>query len=77
MREAEVPMNLICRPRPKCHCSTPIQKDLADLEKESDRWQIFSAFLITSVVDPNTLNLDPDPGFLPNLDPYPGLCYQF
>ena len=37
----------------------------------------------SSVVDPNTLNLDPDPdpdpGFGPNLDPYPdpGLCYQF
>ena len=40
-----------------------------------------------SVVDPNTLNLDPDPdtGFWPNLDPDldpgtdpdPGLCYQF
>ena len=24
-----------------------------------------------SVVDPNTLNLDPDPGFWPNLDPDP------
>ena len=36
-----------------------------------------------SVVDPNTLNLDPDPGFRPNLDPDPGpdpdpgLYYQF
>ena len=30
-----------------------------------------------SVVDPNTLKLDPDPEFLPNLDPDPGLCYQF
>ena len=38
-----------------------------------------------SVVDPNTLNLDPDPGFWPNLDPVPdpgtdsdpGLCYKF
>ena len=31
-----------------------------------------------SVVDPNTLNLDPDPGFLLNLDPGPdpGLYYQ-
>ena len=30
--------------------------------------------LICSVVDPNTrtLNLDPDPGFWPNLDPDPG-----
>ena len=42
-------------------------------------------FLLTSVVDPNTLNLDPDPGFWPNLDPDPGpnldpdpgLYYQF
>ena len=25
-----------------------------------------------SVVDPNTLNLDPDPGNWPNLDPDPG-----
>ena len=33
----------------------------------------------TSVVDPNTLNLDPDPGFWPNLDsgPDPGLYNQF
>ena len=34
-----------------------------------------------SVVDPNTLNLDPDPGFWPSLDPDPGpdpgLYYQF
>ena len=38
-----------------------------------------------SVVDPNALNLDPDPGFWPNLDPVPdpgtdpdpGLCYKF
>ena len=26
----------------------------------------------TLVVDPNTLNLDPDPGVWPNLDPDPG-----
>ena len=26
----------------------------------------------TSFVDPNTLNLDPDPGFWPNLDQDPG-----
>ena len=37
----------------------------------------------TTDVDPNTLNLDPDPGFWPNLDPDsdpapdPGLCFQF
>ena len=32
----------------------------------------------SSVVDPNTLKLDPDPGFWPNLDPDPdsGLNYQ-
>ena len=34
-----------------------------------------------SVVDPNTLNLDPDPGFWPNLDsgpdPVPGLYIQY
>ena len=31
------------------------------------------------VVDPNTLNLDPDPGFWLYLDPVPdpGLCCQF
>ena len=42
-------------------------------------------FGATSVVDPNTLNLDPDPGFWLNLDPDPGpdpdpdpgLYYQF
>ena len=28
--------------------------------------------LSSSAVDPITLNLDPDPGFLPNLDPDPG-----
>ena len=35
--------------------------------------------LKASVVDPNTLNLDPDPGFWPNLDPDPDpeLYYQF
>ena len=29
------------------------------------------------VVDPNTLNMDPDPEFCPNLDPDPGLSSQF
>ena len=33
--------------------------------------------LPTSVVDPNTLNLDPDPGFWPNWDPDPGLYNKF
>ena len=36
-------------------------------------WAVFNKkkkFIISSsVVDPNTLNLDPDPGFWPNLDP--------
>ena len=44
---------------------------------------------IVSVVDPNTLNLDPDPGLWPYLnpdpvpdpdpgpDPNPVLCYQY
>ena len=31
-----------------------------------------SALIKTSVEDPNTLNLDPDPGFWLNLDPDPG-----
>ena len=35
--------------------------------------------VLTSVVDPNTLNLDPDPGFWADLDPDPdpGLYNQF
>ena len=37
----------------------------------------------TTIVDPNTLNLDPDSKFWPQLDlnpvtdPDPGFCYQF
>ena len=31
----------------------------------------------SSDVDLNTLNLDPDLGFWPDLDPDPGLCYPF
>ena len=37
----------------------------------------------TTIVDPNTLNLDPDSKFWPHLDlnpvtdPDPGFCYQF
>ena len=30
----------------------------------------------TSVVDPNTLNLDPDPGFSSNLYPDPGPVFR-
>ena len=34
--------------------------------------------LLSSVVDPNTFFLDPDPEFWTNLDPNPGwLCYKF
>ena len=44
------------------------EKDLVSFENN----------FFSSVVDPNTLNLDPDPGFFwPNLDPDPGLYYQF
>ena len=33
---------------------------------------------LSSVVDPNTFFLDPDPEFWTNLDPNPGwLCYKF
>ena len=38
--------------------------------------QIFCIYA-GSVVDPTPWNFDPDPLFLPNLDPDPGLCYQF
>ena len=39
----------------------------------------FTALVQTSVVDLDTLNLDPDTEFWYryNLDPDPGLCYQF
>ena len=33
--------------------------------------------VFSSVVDPITLNLDPDPGFWPNLDTDSGLYNQF
>ena len=35
--------------------------------------------VLLGVVDPNTLNLDPEPDleFLPKLDPDPGLCNKF
>ena len=43
--------------------------------------QQLTMFAMASVVDPNTLNLDPDPGFWPYLNPDPcpdpGLYYQF
>ena len=40
---------------------------------------MFTTGTLSSVVDPNTLNLDPDPKLWSNLDPDPGLpvCYQF
>ena len=34
-------------------------------------------YCVSSVVDPNALNLDPYPEFWPNLDPDLGLCDQF
>ena len=40
-------------------------------------WKAKSVFGSETLVDPNTLILDPDPAFLPNFDPYPGLYYQF
>ena len=43
------------------------------------KYYITPPYHAASVVDPKTLNLDPDPGFWPNLDPDldPGLNYQF
>ena len=38
---------------------------------------VIVVYLIPSVVDPNILNLDLDPGFWLNLDPDPGLYHQF
>ena len=35
---------------------------------------VASILLSSCVVDPNTLNLDPDPGLWPNLNPDPGIC---
>ena len=43
------------------------------------QWNGTNVFLfLRSVVDPNTLNFDRDPGFWPNLDPDPdpGLYFQ-
>ena len=44
-----------------------------------ETFNLHFVMILTSVVDPNTLNLDPDPGFWPNLDldPDPGLYNQF
>ena len=36
-------------------------------------WFLYQYLVVFSVVDQNTLNLDPDPGFWPNLGPDPGL----
>ena len=33
--------------------------------------------VVDSIQNSNTLNLDLDPGYWPNLDPDPGLYYQF
>ena len=47
----------------------------------SSHWKYCTNTGMTSVVDPKTLNLDPDPGVWPNLDPDsdpdPGLYSQF
>ena len=37
----------------------------------------YRVWLYISVVDPNTVNLDPDPEFWFNLDPDPRFCYKF
>ena len=51
------------------------------MSKFSDLFEIQYSSLVGSVVNPNTLNLDPDPDseFRPNLDSDqdPGLCYKF
>ena len=40
--------------------------------------KLFAIFyIILSVADPNTKNLDPNPGFWLKLDPDPGLYYKF
>ena len=41
--------------------------------------KVKKSMVTCSVVEPNTFNLDPDPGFWPNLDPDPdpGLYNQF
>ena len=48
-----------------------VRGNLVGFDKVHLVWfgKVFGA---TSVVDPNTLNLDPDPEFWPNLDPDPG-----
>ena len=33
---------------------------------------VYFSLILPCVVDPNTLNLDPDPEFWANLDPVPG-----
>ena len=54
--------------------------DLQRLEERRDAMHIVQTFQIPtgSVVDPNTLNLDQDPEFWPNLyqDPDPQHCLQ-
>ena len=39
--------------------------------------QSLKSRVLTSVVDQNSMYLDPNPEFLQNLDPDPGLCYKF
>ena len=48
---------------------------------KGDNWninlKIEQCSFVISVEDPNTMNLDPDPGFWPNLNPDPELYNQF
>ena len=56
-----------------------IRMPFVQQQKNSFLCKFLGKITSPSVVDPNTLNLDPDPGFWPNLDPDPdpGLNYQF
>ena len=60
--------NRICK-KFCCLVSRPLSRD----KKTDTRIRRISS----CVVDPNTLNLDPDPEFWPNLDPDLGLCHKF
>ena len=41
----------------------------------ANRYELFG--ILQFVLDPNTLNLDPDPGFWADWDLVPGFCYNF
>ena len=55
--------------------SVSVQSKLRRQDNNYGGIDSFSHAWHCSVVDPNKLNLDPYPGFWPNLDPDPGLCY--